>query len=161
MLDSKQEKIVWSGDKSRCHIFCINGACIKVNQRSLLCSTSLNPMRLSHNQCNKREIMIVFKKRWCGLHSAIFPIYQFSFLKPVVWEATGGNNQLLTKAACGQAAGAISGRSLIRTHCIPPFSFPLYPAVFHTLTLIIPHCMYTFYIFSYTLILFSHYSGFY
>ena len=121
---------------------------------------------------------------WCGLHSAIFPIYQFSFLKPAVWEATGGNNQLfhiysyiyivyivgvgsagnnqlLTKAACGQAAGAISGRSLIRTHCIPPFSFPLYPAVFHTLTLIIPHCMYTFYIFSYTLILFSHYSGFY
>ena len=98
--------------------------------------------------------MNVFKKRWCGLHSAIFPIYQFSFLKPAVWEATGGNNQLLTKAACGQAAGAISGRSLIRTHCIPPFSFPLYPAVFHTLTLIIPHCMYTFYIFFYTLILF-------
>ena len=117
---------------------------------------------------------------------AIFPIYQFSFLKPAVWETTGGalvttnystyiviyivyivgvgsagNNQLLTKAACGKAAGAISGRSLIRTHCIPPFSFPLYPAVFHTLTLIIPHCMYTFYIFSYTLILFSHYSGFY
>ena len=38
MMNSKQEKIIWSGDKSRCHIFCINGACIKVNQRSLLCS---------------------------------------------------------------------------------------------------------------------------
>ena len=24
MMNSKQEKIVWSGDKSRCHIFCIN-----------------------------------------------------------------------------------------------------------------------------------------
>ena len=99
------------------------------------------------------------KKRWCGLHSAQcnLPHLPILLLKACGvgsnWRRAG-NNQLLTKAACGKAAGAISGRSLIRTHCIPPFSFPLYPAVFHTLTLIIPHCMYTFYIFSYTLILF-------
>ena len=113
--------------------------------------------------CLKLDFMK--KKRWCGLHSAgNLPHLPILLLKACGvgsnWRRAG-NNQLLTKAACGQAAGAISGRSLIRTHCIPPFSFPLYPAVFHTLTLIIPHCMYTFYIFSYTLILFSHYSGFY
>ena len=89
-------------------------------------------------QCNLPHLPILLLKA-CGVGSN--------------WRRAG-NNQLLTKAACGKAAGAISGRSLIRTHCIPPFSFPLYPAVFHTLTLIIPHCIYTFYIFFYTLILF-------